>query len=74
MPQTSDRATPPAGPAGPSDAADLIAGEDDRDGQITSGGRVDDGAAITGAQAGSTGQAPPGSIPGEDTAIDSDAV
>ena len=74
MPQTSDRATPTAGPDGRSDAADVLAGDDDREGQITSGGRVDDGAATTGAQAGSTGQAPPGSIPGEDSAIDSDAV
>jgi hypothetical protein len=74
MPQTSDRAVPPTGPAGRRDPADVLAGDDDRDGQITSGGRVDDGAATTGAPAGATGQAPPGSIPGDDSAIDSDAV
>ena len=74
MPETSDRPTAPAAPAGLSDAADVLAGDNDGDGPMTSGGRVDDGAATTGAQAGSTGEAPPGSIPGEDSAIDSDAI
>jgi hypothetical protein len=74
MPQTSDRPTAPAGPAGGSDPVDVLAGGDGRDRPITSGGRVDDGAATTGAQAGSSGEAPPGSIPGEDSAIESDAV
>ena len=31
MPQTSDRSTAPAGPAGRSDPADVLAGDDDRD-------------------------------------------
>jgi hypothetical protein len=74
MPESSDRPTAPAGPAGRSDAADVLAGDNDGDGPIASGGRVDDGAATTGAQAGSTGEAPPGSIPGEDSAIDSHAI
>ena len=74
MTETSDRRAAPDDPAGGSDAADVLAAEDDRDHPITSGGRVDEGAATTGTQAGSTGQAPPGSVPGEDSAIDSDAV
>jgi hypothetical protein len=74
MSEISDRPTAPAGPAGGSDAADVLAGDIDGHRPITSGGRVDDGAATTGAQAGSTGEAPPGSIPGEDSAIDSDAI
>ena len=74
MTETSDRRTEPAGLARDSDPADVLAADDDRDPPITAGGRVDDGAATTGMQAGSTGQAPPGSVPGEDSAIDSDAV
>ena len=74
MTETSDRRTAPAGPARDSEPADVLAADDDRASPITAGGRVDDGAATTGTQAGSTGQAPPGSVPGEDSAIDSDAV
>jgi hypothetical protein len=74
MPEMSDRPTAPAVPAGRTDPADVLAGDDDGDRPITSGGRVDAGAATTGVPAGSTGEAPPGSIPGEDSAIDSDAV
>jgi hypothetical protein len=74
MTETSDRGRAPAGPDGRSDPADVLAADDDRDHPIAAGGRVDAGAATTGTQAGSTGQAPPGSVPGEDSAIDSDAV
>ena len=74
MPQTSDRRPSPTDPAARSHPADVLAADDDRDPPITSGGRVDEGAATTGTQAGSTGQAPPGSVPGDDSAIDSDAV
>ena len=74
MPQTSDRSTTPAGPAGRSDPADVLAGDGDDDHPIIAGGRVDEGAATTGTRAGSSGEAPPGSVPGEDSAIDSDGV
>ena len=74
MTETSDRRPAPTAPAGRSEPADVLAGDDDRDPPIAAGGRVDAGAATTGTQAGSSGEAPPGSVPGEDSAIDSDAI
>jgi hypothetical protein len=73
MRQTSDRRPAPTDEADHNMPADVLAA-DDRDPPIPAGGRVDAGAATTGTQAGSSGQAPPGSVPGEDSAIDSDAV
>ena len=73
MSEISDRRAAPKDQPGNSTPADVLAAED-RDPPIPAGGRVDAGAATTGTPAGSSGEAPPGSVPGEDSAIDSDAV